>query len=142
MNNPDEETAVEQFGKGDKYFGICMMLITMPGLPMIGHGQIEGFSEKYGMEYKKAYYNEIPDGGFIARHEWEIFPLMKKITLRKYASGISKTVIDMHPKTRPSKYSGRHQKFLPFTMNQTASTRFIPGIMQRVILSLEPATAA
>jgi hypothetical protein len=23
MNNPDEKTAVEQFGKGDKYFGIC-----------------------------------------------------------------------------------------------------------------------
>ena len=23
MNNPDERTAVEQFGKGDKYFGIC-----------------------------------------------------------------------------------------------------------------------
>ena len=24
MNNPDERTAVEQFGKGDKYFGICI----------------------------------------------------------------------------------------------------------------------
>ena len=23
MNNPDEETAVDQFGKGDKYFGVC-----------------------------------------------------------------------------------------------------------------------
>ena len=23
MNNPDERTAVDQFGKGDKYFGIC-----------------------------------------------------------------------------------------------------------------------
>ncbi|MCL2231363.1 MAG: alpha-amylase family glycosyl hydrolase, partial [Treponema sp.] len=30
MNNPDEETAVAQFGKGDKYFGICTLLVTMP----------------------------------------------------------------------------------------------------------------
>jgi hypothetical protein len=26
MNNPDEKTAVEQFGKGDKYFGICVLI--------------------------------------------------------------------------------------------------------------------
>jgi glycosidase len=31
MNNPDEETAVEQFGKGDKYFGICTLMATLPG---------------------------------------------------------------------------------------------------------------
>ncbi len=46
MNNPDERTAVDQFGKGDKYFGICMLMATMPGLPMFGHGQIEGFYRK------------------------------------------------------------------------------------------------
>ena len=28
MNNPDEETAVAQFGKGDKYFGVCTMMAT------------------------------------------------------------------------------------------------------------------
>ncbi len=55
MSNPDEETAVNQFGKGDKYFGVAMLMVTLPGLPMFGHGQIEGFSEKYGMEYKRAY---------------------------------------------------------------------------------------
>ena len=32
MNNPDEETAIAQFGKDDKYFGVCMMMVTMPGL--------------------------------------------------------------------------------------------------------------
>jgi glycosidase len=78
MNNPDEETAVAQFGKGDKYFGICTLLVTMPGLPMFGHGQIEGFEEKYGMEYRRAYRDETPDGYLIERHEREIFPLMKK----------------------------------------------------------------
>jgi hypothetical protein len=55
MNNPDEETAVAQFGKGDKYFGVCTLMATLPGLPMFGHGQIEGFEEKYGMEYRRAY---------------------------------------------------------------------------------------
>ena len=78
MNNPDEETAVAQFGKGDKYFGVCTLMVTMPGLPMFGHGQIEGFTEKYGMEFTKAYWNETPDGDLIARHERDIFPLMKK----------------------------------------------------------------
>jgi hypothetical protein len=78
MNNPDEETALAQFGKGDKYFGVCTLLVTMPGLPMFGHGQIEGFEEKYGMEYRRAYRDEEPDAGFVGRHEREIFPLMKK----------------------------------------------------------------
>ncbi|MCU0413508.1 MAG: alpha-amylase family glycosyl hydrolase [Ignavibacteriaceae bacterium] len=77
MSNPDEETAINQFGKGDKYFGVAVMMLTMPGLPMFGHGQIEGFSEKYGMEYKQAYYNETPDEHLIWRHNKEIFPLMK-----------------------------------------------------------------
>jgi glycosidase len=78
MNNPDEETAVAQFGKGDKYFGICMMMATMPGLPMFGHGQIEGFAEKYGMEYRRAYWDEQPDDYLIQRHEREIFPLLRR----------------------------------------------------------------
>ncbi|MCK9554812.1 alpha-amylase family glycosyl hydrolase [bacterium] len=78
QNNPDEETAVAQFGKGDKYFGVCLMMVTMPGLPMFGHGQIEGFAEKYGMEYRKAYRDEETDWDLVKRHEADIFPLMKK----------------------------------------------------------------
>ncbi len=78
MNNPDEETAYRQFGKGDKYFGVCILLATMPGLPMFGHGQIEGFSEKYGMEYRKAYYDEREDEGFVSYHKKTVFPLLRK----------------------------------------------------------------
>jgi glycosidase len=78
MNNPDEETAISQFGKDDKYFGVCTLMATLPGLPMFGHGQIEGFSEKYGMEYKKAYWDEVEDQNLVVRHEKEIFPLLKK----------------------------------------------------------------
>lgn len=78
MSNPDEETAVNQFGKGDKYFGVATMLVTLPGLPMFAHGQVEGFSEKYGMEYKRAYYTEFIDHHLVWQHEKEIFPLVKK----------------------------------------------------------------
>ncbi len=85
MNNPDERTAVEQFGKDDKYFGICMLMATMPGLPMLGHGQVEGFSEKYGMEFRKAYWQETIDQNLVARHEREIFPLLHQ---RRLFAGI------------------------------------------------------
>ncbi len=78
MNNPDERTAVEQFGRGDKYCGVALLMVTMPGLPMFGHGQIEGFTEKYGMEYGRAYHDETVDEHLVYRHEVEIFPLMRK----------------------------------------------------------------
>ncbi len=78
LNNPDEDTAVAQFGRDDKYFGICILLSTLPGLPMFGHGQIEGFTEKYGMEYKKSYWDEIVDEWLVERHKKEVFPLLKK----------------------------------------------------------------
>jgi len=78
MNNPDERTAVDQFGKGDKYFGVCTMMVTLPGLPMFGHGQIEGFTERYGMEYRRAYYEEKADPWLVARHEREISPLLHR----------------------------------------------------------------
>ncbi|MGI5174426.1 alpha-amylase [Treponema sp. OMZ 840] len=78
MNNPDEETAAVQFGTGDKYFGVCTLMITMPGLPMFGHGQIEGFGEKYGMEFTRAQWNETENRDLVERHNKEIFPLIKK----------------------------------------------------------------
>ena len=78
MNNPDEKTAVEQFGNGDKYFGICTVLSTLPGLPMFGHGQVEGYSEKYGMEFRRAKWDETPDEGLIRGHEWRIFPILHR----------------------------------------------------------------
>ncbi len=78
LNNPDEETAIEQFGAGDKYIGVCTLLVTMPGLPMFGHGQIEGLREKYGMEYRRAYWDEQPNEGLVESHYRYIFPLMKR----------------------------------------------------------------
>ena len=78
MSNPDEQTAIEQFGDGDKYFGVCTLMSTMPGLPMFAHGQLEGIREKYGMEFRRAYWNELPNGNLVSRHEREIFPLLRR----------------------------------------------------------------
>lgn len=77
-SNPDEDTAISQFGRDDKYFGTCIMMVTLPGLPMFGHGQIEGFAEKYGMEYQRSYWDETVDEYLVNRHKDEIFPLLKK----------------------------------------------------------------
>ena len=74
MNNPDEKTAVEQFGNGDKYFGVATLLSTLPGLPMFGHGQIEGFREKYGMEFRKPKLDENSRRWFDPRPRMENLP--------------------------------------------------------------------
>jgi hypothetical protein len=45
---------------------------------MFGHGQIEGFREKYGMEFRKPKWDETPDEGLIGGHAWKIFPLLHR----------------------------------------------------------------
>jgi glycosidase len=78
MSNPDEQTAIEQFGDGDKYFGVCTLMATLPGLPMFAHGQLEGLKEKYGMEFRRAYWEERTNDALVARHEREIYPLLRR----------------------------------------------------------------
>ncbi len=81
MSNPDERTTIDQFGDGDKCFGVAAMMATLPGLPMFGHGQIEGFTEKYGMEYRRPRYDETPNHWLVERHEREIAPLLHQRAL-------------------------------------------------------------
>ncbi|HUY80590.1 MAG TPA: alpha-amylase family glycosyl hydrolase [Acidobacteriaceae bacterium] len=76
MSNPDERTSIDQFGTGDKCFGVATMLATLPGLPMFGHGQIEGFTERYGMEFKQARMEELPNEELVAKHQRYIAPLL------------------------------------------------------------------
>ena len=78
MSNPDERTTIDQFGNGDKCFGVATVMSTMPGLPMFGHGQIEGYTERYGMEFKMPRMTEWPDQHLVERHQREIAPLLKK----------------------------------------------------------------
>jgi hypothetical protein len=44
---------------------------------MFGHGQIEGYTERYGMDFKQARLQESPNEGLIARHQQIIAPLLK-----------------------------------------------------------------
>ena len=44
---------------------------------MFGHGQIEGFTERYGMEFKQARWTSTPTSDLVARHQREIAPLLK-----------------------------------------------------------------
>jgi len=78
MSNPDERTAVDQFGTDGKYFGVATMMATLPGLPMFGHGQIEGFAEKYGMEFRRPRWDEAPNENLVRRHERQLFPLLHR----------------------------------------------------------------
>jgi hypothetical protein len=48
---------------------------------MFGHGQVEGFHEKYGMEFRKPKWDETPDAGLIAGHDWKIFPILHRRNL-------------------------------------------------------------
>src|ERR1700709_2842840 len=78
MSNPDERTAIDQFGDGDKFFGTCTLVATLPGLPMFPHGQVEGFTERYGMEFKQAKMDENPNVALVQAHEREIAALLKR----------------------------------------------------------------
>jgi glycosidase len=78
MSNPDERTAIDQFGSDGKYFGVATMMATLPGLPMFGHGQVEGFAEKYGMEFRRPRWAEKPNEDLVRRHERQLFPLLHR----------------------------------------------------------------
>ncbi len=78
MSNPDERTAVDQFGTDGKYFGVATLMATMPGLPMFGHGQVEGFAEKYGMEFHRPRWDETSNEELVRRHERQLFPLLHR----------------------------------------------------------------
>jgi glycosidase len=81
MSNPDERTAIDQFGSDDKCFGVAAMMSTLPGLPMFGHGQIEGYTEKYGMEYRRPRFDETPNEWLVDRHQRQIAPLLHQRSL-------------------------------------------------------------
>ena len=53
MNNPDEDTAVEQFGKGDKYFGVATLMATLPGLPMLVMANLKAIPKSTGWNSQK-----------------------------------------------------------------------------------------
>ncbi len=81
MSNPDEAPAGVQFGDGDRYFGVCTLMVTLPGLPMFAHGQWEGLREQYGHEFRRPLLDEPPNAALVARHDREIAPLLHRRAL-------------------------------------------------------------
>lgn len=140
LTNPDEAPAVTQFGKGDKYFALCGLVATLPGLPLFGHGQVEGLTEKYGMDYDRALYTEAPDGEMVRRHRRQIAPLLARRELFagsegfrlfdvETADGIAEDVIAF-----TNRRAGRAA--LVLVNNRAASSR---GVLRRCCPYREPA---
>jgi glycosidase len=77
QSTPDEEPAINQFGNGEKYLGVCTLLATFPGMPMFGHGQIEGYKERYGMDFLHPRSNENPSDTSIFLQQSKIKPLLE-----------------------------------------------------------------
>jgi glycosidase len=78
MTNPDEKPAAEQFGTQDKAFAVATLLATLPGLPMLGHGQVEGLRERYGHEFRRARWDEAVDEGHEGHWERRVVPLLRQ----------------------------------------------------------------
>ena len=78
LTNPDERPAAEQFGTGDKAFSAATLLATLPGLPMLGHGQVEGLRERYGMDFRRARWDEPVDQPHADHFAWAIVPLLRR----------------------------------------------------------------
>ena len=77
LTTPDEASARSTFGAGDRYFGVATLLCTLPGTPLFGHGQAEGLTEDYGMEFAAPRTGERPDEPFRERHRRVLAPLLR-----------------------------------------------------------------
>ncbi len=97
-------------------------MATLPGLPMFGHGQVEGFTEKYGMEYQRPRYEERPDHWLVERHEREIAPLLKRRWL--FAESTNFLLYDFFQRLRL-----RRRKRLRLLQSQRRRAR--PGCLQQ-----------
>ncbi len=158
LNNPDERTASDQFGRGDKYFAVCTLLATMPGMPMLGHGQIEGFEERYGMDFLTPLWDEQENVELIRQHEKWFFPLLRMRACFSNASTFCLfEVLDEKERPQPHIYAylNRHQdRFFLVVVNNsfrsihahfqhTVSTAAKPGnLKMRTLAELLPAPPA
>lgn len=76
LSTPDEKPAADVFRDENKYFSAMKLIATLPGMPLLAPGQLEGFGEKYAMDQLKPKLNEKKRAEFIARHVREIAPLL------------------------------------------------------------------
>jgi len=77
LTTPDEEPAAVGFGIGDRALLAATLAATLPGVPMLGHGQWEGQRERYGMEYRAPRTSDPISTDHIERYDREIAPLLR-----------------------------------------------------------------
>ncbi|MFZ9277876.1 MAG: alpha-amylase family glycosyl hydrolase [Candidatus Limnocylindrus sp.] len=77
LTTPDEEPAAVGFGIGDRAFLAATLAATLPGVPMLGHGQWEGQRERYGMEYRAPRTSDPISPDHVERYDREIAPLLR-----------------------------------------------------------------
>ena len=81
MNNPDERTAVDQFGTGDKYFGVCTLMVddARPADVRARPDRRVRREVRHGVPPRL--WDERRNRWLVERHEREIFPLMHRRAL-------------------------------------------------------------
>ncbi|MEO0064572.1 MAG: hypothetical protein RLZZ377_998 [Chloroflexota bacterium] len=77
LTTPDEEPAAVGFGIGDRALLAATLASTLPGVPMLGHGQWEGQRERYGMEYRAPRTSDPISADHVERYDREIAPLLR-----------------------------------------------------------------
>jgi glycosidase len=77
LTTPDEEPAAVGFGIGDRALLAATLASTLPGVPMLGHGQWEGQRERYGMEYRAPRTSDPISTDHVERYDREIAPLLR-----------------------------------------------------------------
>ncbi|MFM8915792.1 MAG: alpha-amylase, partial [Candidatus Limnocylindrus sp.] len=77
LTTPDEEPAAVGFGVGDRALLAATLAATLPGVPMLGHGQWEGQRERYGMEYRAPRTSDPISADHVERYDREIAPLLR-----------------------------------------------------------------
>ena len=77
LTTPDEEPAAVGFGIGDRALLAATLAATLPGVPMLGHGQWEGQRERFGMEYRAPRTIDPVSTDHVERYDREIAPLLR-----------------------------------------------------------------
>jgi glycosidase len=144
MSTPDEQSALSQFGKGDKYFGVSTLLATLPGLPLFAHGQVEGLEERYAMDFAQPRLDESPDVQMIGRHHQQIVPLLQQRAL--FASAENFQLFDVldadgDPLEDIIAFSNRAEDMRALVLYNNSPTALVGNISPQLVEVLELSSA-
>ncbi len=126
LSTPDEESAAAHFANEDKYFGAMTLMATLPGLPMLAPGQLEGYHEKYGMDQQAPLLSEKVDDKIVTRYRRQITPLMQN--RRQFASPQALSFPACHKSGNVILYTaGAEQRYLVAFNNSARSETVTVG---------------